>query len=85
MRFTYSHQELIPMTTIPAPATATFVVSGMSCHHCEVALKGELSKLPGIISVDVDVTAGTVTTCSDRPLDRADVATAVYDAGYDLA
>ena len=73
------------MTTTSTPTTETFQVIGMSCHHCEVAVTAELSKLPGVSRVDVDVAAGTVTTCSDRPLARHDVAVAIDDAGYELA
>ena len=73
------------MNTVPAPTTETFAVNGMTCHHCEMALTFELSQVPGVVRVAVDVAAGTVTTCSDHPLDRAAVAAAVHDAGYDLA
>ena len=73
------------MTTTSAPTVETFDVIGMSCRHCEMAVGAELAKLPGVVEVAVDVAAGTVTTCSSRPLDRADVAAAIDDAGYELA
>jgi copper chaperone CopZ len=57
----------------------------MTCRHCELAVSAELAKLPGVDRVVVDVAAGTVTTTSDRPLPRPDVATAIDDAGYQLA
>lgn len=81
----------IPATTTPAPATPaaptveTFDVVGMTCRQCEVAVTAELSKLPGVERIVVDVAAGTVTTTSDRPLPRHAVAAAVDDAGYELA
>jgi copper chaperone CopZ len=73
------------MTTTSAPISETFCVIGMSCRHCEIAITAELSKLPEVVRVAVDVAAGTVTTLSDRPLDRPTVAAAIDDAGYELA
>jgi copper chaperone CopZ len=73
------------MTITSTPTTETFDVVGMSCRHCEMAVTAELSKLPGVSRVAVDVVAGTVTTSSERPLDRHDVAAAIDDAGYELA
>jgi copper chaperone CopZ len=74
------------MTITPSPTTTqTFDVIGMSCHHCEMAVTDELSKVPGVCSVDVDVSAGTVTVASERPLDRGTVAAAIDEAGYELA
>ena len=77
------------MTNATATTTAAvcqkFDVAGMTCHHCELAVAAELSKLPGIARVVVDAAAGTVITESATPLDRADVAAAVDEAGYRLA
>ncbi len=73
------------MATTSAPTVETFSVIGMTCRHCELAVSAELAKLPGVDRVVVDVAAGTVTTTSDRPLPRPDVAAAIDDAGYELA
>ena len=73
------------MATTSAPTVETFSVIGMTCRHCELAVSAELAKLPGVDRVVVDVAAGTVTTTSDRPLPRPDVAAAIDDAGYQLA
>ena len=63
----------------------TFCVVGMTCHHCESAITSELSKLPAVTRVVVDVAAGTVTTENLKPLDRDVVAAAIDEAGYELA
>jgi copper chaperone CopZ len=68
-----------------APVSQKFCVIGMTCHHCEMAVTSELSKLDGVTRVVVDVAAGTVITESEHPLDRDDVAAAIDDAGYELA
>ncbi len=67
--------------------TATFSVSGMTCGHCVSAVQTELSALPGVGEVVVDLVPGapsTVTVVSDAPLDLGAVRAAVDEAGYDL-
>jgi copper chaperone len=67
---------------------STLKVTGMTCAHCVSAVTGELSALPGVTAVRVDLRAGAVTpvtVTSDGPLDPAAVAAAIDEAGYDLA
>jgi len=64
--------------------TASYSVRGMSCDHCVAAVTAELSKLDGVVRVDVDLAGGTATVESETPLDRAAVAAAIDDAGYEL-
>lgn len=66
-------------------ATKTYDVVGMSCGHCVMAVTNEISRIPGVRSVDVDLASGAVTVTSDAPLDDAVVARAVDEAGYELA
>jgi len=56
----------------------------MTCGHCVAAVSGELSKLPGVRDVSVDLDAGQVTVVSDGPLPIDEVRTAVDEAGYTL-
>lgn len=63
----------------------TFTVTGMTCDHCTNAVTTELSRLDGVTKVDVDLATGAVTVESTEPLDRASVADAVDEAGYELA
>ena len=68
--------------------TATYQVTGMTCGHCVSAVTEELAALPGVRDVDVDLDAGGVSTVrvrSEAPLDVAQVAAAVDEAGYTLA
>jgi len=62
-----------------------FAVQGMTCSHCETAVRTEIGRLPGVREVTVDLTTGAVTVAADAPLDRADVLAAVQEAGYELA
>jgi len=65
--------------------TSTYTVSGMTCAHCVQAVTGELTSLPGVADVQVDLGTGPVTVTSDGPLAEADVRAAVDEAGYELA
>jgi copper chaperone CopZ len=70
------------------PTTETFAVTGMTCGHCAASVTEELTALPGVRSVDVDLNVGAdsaVTVTSDSPLSHAQVAAAVAEAGYRLA
>lgn len=64
--------------------STTFSVNGMTCAHCERAITQEISAVDGVESVTVDVASGTVTVTAAQPVDRADIATAVDEAGYVL-
>lgn len=65
--------------------TTTFTVNGMTCGHCVAAVTEEVSKLDRVNGVEVDLASGAVTVHSDGPVDRAAVAAAVDEAGYELA
>ncbi len=67
--------------------TTTIQVAGMTCGHCVSAVTEELTQLPGVSDVSIDLVAGgtsPVTVTSDRPLDDTAVAAAVDEAGYEL-
>jgi len=65
--------------------TNTYTVTGMTCSHCVQAVTGELSSLPGVEDVKVDLASGAVTVTSAAPLAESDVRAAVDEAGYELA
>jgi copper chaperone CopZ len=64
--------------------TQTFLVQGMSCDHCVGAVTAEITKLPRVERVDVDLASGHVTVVAKAPLSEADIAAAVDEAGYEL-
>ena len=66
-------------------ATATYQVTGMTCSHCVNAVTDELSQLPGVTDVAVDLQTGQATVTSDEPLSDETVAAAVEEAGYEVA
>ena len=65
--------------------TTTYTVTGLTCGHCVSAVTEEVSQLPGVRDVTVDLATGAVTVTSDEQLERAAVAAAVDEAGYRLA
>jgi copper chaperone len=69
--------------------TADYRVTGMTCDHCVGAVTAELSALPGVTTVNVDLVPGgtsTVTITSDTPIGNDQVAAALDEAGdYRLA
>jgi copper chaperone CopZ len=72
-------------TDTQGSVTAVYKVSGMSCGHCEGAVSGEISQLPGVSSVQAVASSGEVTVVSAAPLDEEAVRAAVDEAGFELA
>ena len=64
--------------------TTTFQVTGMTCGHCQRAVTEEIGRILGVTGVVVDLASGNVTVTAAEPVDRADVAAAVDEAGYTL-
>jgi copper chaperone len=64
--------------------TLEYTVSGMSCGHCEAAVKEEVSEVEGVESVDVDLATKLVVVRGEE-LDDAAIRAAIDDAGYDAA
>jgi copper chaperone CopZ len=65
--------------------TNTYTVTGMTCDHCAQAVTGELTALPGVRDVRVDLATGAVAVTSDGPLPPERIRAAVDEAGYELA
>ena len=64
--------------------TADHTVRGMTCGHCAGSVTAEITKIPGVTGVQVDVAAGRVTVEADRPVPADEVAAAVDEAGYEV-
>ena len=65
-------------------ATATYTVSGMTCGHCVSSVTEEVTKIPGVTDVQVDLASGAVTIASESGVDDNAVKAAVDEAGYEL-
>ena len=64
--------------------TVVYVVPGMSCSHCEAAVAEEISALPGVEGVAVDLETKRVEV-SGTALDDAAIRAAIEEAGYEAA
>src|SRR5215218_6909019 len=64
--------------------TETYTVRGMTCGHCAASVSEEDAKIEGVTNVDVDLKSGLVKVSSTTRVDRAQVNTAVDEAGYEL-
>ncbi len=62
----------------------TYTIPGMSCGHCEAAVRGELQEVAGVESVSVDLGTKLVVVRGDRLDDRA-LRAAIDQAGYKAA
>lgn len=61
---------------------ATYIVNGMTCDHCVRAVSAEVSAVPGVDAVDVDLGTKRVVVRGDR-VDDAAVRAAIVEAGYE--
>ena len=62
----------------------TFSVPDMSCSHCEHAVSTQVSAVPGVESVVVDLETKRVDVRGEQ-LDDAAIRAAIADAGYEAA
>ncbi|MGP9745941.1 heavy-metal-associated domain-containing protein [Brachybacterium sp. AOP29-B2-41] len=62
--------------------TTQFQVTGMTCGHCEMSVREEVSELAGVQGVEVSHETGQLIVSSEQPVDEAAVLAAVTEAGY---
>ena len=63
--------------------TREYAVDGMTCAHCVLSVREEVSEVPGVSAVDVDLASGRMTVAGDDISDDA-VRAAVAEAGYEV-
>ena len=64
--------------------TTSYLVIGMTCDHCVHAVTEEVTALPGVKDVAVDLDSGRLTVHSTAEVAYTDIAAAVDEAGYAL-
>ena len=64
-------------------STTTYTVTGMTCGHCELSVKEEISEIKGVTDVTADHTTGAVTVTGEGFSDEQ-IAAAIAEAGYEL-
>jgi copper chaperone CopZ len=68
----------VPVTEV------VYTVPGMSCDHCEHAVRSELGDVVGVDSIDVDLETKLVTV-RGQDLDDTALRAAIEEAGYEAA
>ena len=66
-----------------APTSRIYQVSGMTCSHCVLSIKEEVSEVAGVENVDVELASGRVTISGESFADDA-IRAAVEEAGYEV-
>jgi copper chaperone CopZ len=64
--------------------TKIYTVPGIHCGHCAAAIKEEVSGIPGVDAVDVDLDAKVVTIHGEALSDEA-LRDAIEEAGHEAA
>lgn len=59
-----------------------FQVTGMTCGHCEMSVREEVSGVPGVEDVQVSAENGTLVVTGSAPIDETRILAAVAEAGY---
>lgn len=62
--------------------TTEYQVTGMSCGHCEIAIRSEVSEIGGVTGIEVSAQTGRLAVTAEQPVDDAAVIAAVDEAGY---
>ena len=62
--------------------TTEFVVTGMTCAHCERAVQEEVSALPGVTVLTVSAPENKLVIASETPVSDEAVLAAIEEAGY---
>ncbi|MCV7281415.1 heavy-metal-associated domain-containing protein [Mycolicibacterium flavescens] len=63
-------------------STIEYAVTGMTCGHCELSVREEVSAVAGVEDVEVSATTGTLIVTSAGSVDDAEILHAVGEAGY---
>ena len=75
---TLSDHPRTPSTEPPL----TYLVAGMTCDHCTVAVTEEVTKVAGVTAVDADLDTKLVQV-HGSDVDHAALLAAIDEAGYD--
>ena len=62
--------------------TSEYRVTGMTCSHCESAVRQEVSQIAGVEKIDVSAADGRLVISATAPVADDAVLAAVDEAGY---
>lgn len=64
-------------------ATTEFQVTGMTCSHCEMSIREEVSQIDGVADIAVSAATGKLEVSATGDVTDAAVIAAVAEAGYE--
>ncbi|GAB3709868.1 heavy-metal-associated domain-containing protein [Mariniluteicoccus flavus] len=59
-----------------------YQVTGMTCGHCEMSVREEVSEVSGVTDIEVSAQTGKLVVSGSGEVDDAKVLAAVEEAGY---
>lgn len=59
-----------------------YQVTGMTCGHCEMSVREEVSEISGVTDIQVSAETGKLVVSASDEVDEAKVLAAVEEAGY---
>lgn len=63
-------------------AASEYQVTGMTCGHCELSIRDEVSEIAGVTDIQVSAQTGKLVVTAYGDFDDAKVIAAVEEAGY---
>lgn len=63
-------------------STLEYQVTGMTCGHCEMSVREEVSEVAGVDDIQVSAQTGKLVVTGNGPIDDAEILQAVDEAGY---
>ncbi|WP_282856890.1 heavy-metal-associated domain-containing protein [Pseudoclavibacter helvolus] len=63
-------------------ASNDYQVTGMTCGHCEMSIREQVSEIPGVKDIQVSAQTGKLNVTAESEIDDAKVLAAVEEAGY---
>lgn len=63
-------------------ASNNYQVTGMTCGHCEMSVREEVSEISGVTDIQVSAQTGKLVVSASGEVDDAKVLAAVEEAGY---
>lgn len=71
------------MSDNPAIENRVYTVRGMTCSHCVMSVREEVSEVGGVVDVGVELSSGRLTV-SGEDFGDEEVKRAVAEAGYEV-
>ncbi len=63
-------------------ASNDYQVTGMTCGHCEMSIREQVSEIPGVKDIQVSAQTGKLNVTAESEIDDAKILAAVEEAGY---